>query len=353
MAVVKPFKAWRPTPSFVKDIACLPYDVVDTKKAKLILKDQENSFIKVIRPEADFAHEISIYDELVYAKGRQNLLDFFSSHVFEKENDFAIYIYQLTWQNKIINGIFGCVAVQDYDDGVILKHELTRPEKENDRTKHILHQKAHSEPVMLTYEANPTINQFIQTEKLNIPLYQFIADDNTEHCIWKTTNFERVISAFEAINHLYIADGHHRCASASRVAKTVDINKHADALYFPAVLFPMDELKILAYNRIILSVEDNFIDILGKNFSVQENAPTKPTKPGNISLYYESKWYGITLPQSKFKSIDAQLDVSRLQEFILDPILDIKNQRTNKNISFIGGISSIEENPFRKEPLKL
>ncbi len=261
MAILKPFKAWRPKPEFVTEIACLPYDVVHTDEARVILQEHENSFMKVIRPEADFEDQISSYADEVYTKGRENLHAFLSSDFFEQEDEDSFYVYRLQWHDKVKTGIFGCVSVPDYDNGVILKHELTRPVKEDDRTKHIVTQEAHAEPVMLTFQTTSLIRGLLKETTNNPPLYQFMVEDEVEHSIWKLDQIDTVIEEFGKINHLYVADGHHRCASASRAAKETDTSNHPDVLRFPAVLFPIDEVQILAYNRIVFNVDKITINI--------------------------------------------------------------------------------------------
>ncbi len=342
MAFLNPFKAWRPKPEFVSEIACLPYDVVHTEEAKLILQEQATSFMKVIRPEADFDEQIDSYANEVYVKGRENLHSFLSSNLFEQENEDSFYVYRLKWHNKVKTGIFGCVSVEDYDNGVILKHELTRPIKEDDRTKHIVTQEAHAEPVMLTFRSTEFIRETLKEATNNSPLFQFVVEDEVEHSIWKLDKIDAIVNEFSKIDHFYVADGHHRCASASRAAKETDVEDHPDVMRFPAVLFPIDEVQILAYNRIVFNVDGDFIEKLKNTFSVTENAIPKPEKPGEIRFYYLGKWYGVDLPVSKHSDIESQLDVARLQEFILDPLLGITDQRTDKNISFVGGVHGIE-----------
>lgn len=343
MTVIKPFKAWRPKPDFVTEIACLPYDVVHSDEARIVIEEQKNSFMKVIRPEADFKESISTYADEVYVKGRENLMSFLSSETFEQEHEESLYVYRLQWHDKVKTGIFGCVTVDDYDNGIILKHELTRPDKEDDRTKHIVTQQAHAEPVMLTFSSSEEIRTILFEATQQQPLYQFMVEDEVEHSIWKLDQNEAIITAFQSIEHLYVADGHHRCASASRAAKETDIGKHPKVLNFPAVLFPIDEVQILAYNRIVIRVDKNFIERLSKEYEIQQDVEPVPEYPGEIRFYFKSNWYGIKLPPSKFSDIESQLDVARLQEFILDPYFGITDQRTDKNISFVGGVHGIEE----------
>jgi len=343
MATLRPFKAWRPHPDLVSEIACLPYDVVHTPEAKGILEKNPGSFMKVIRPESDFQESISTYAPEVYERGKENLLAFLESDSFVQESERSLYVYRIKWQEKVKTGIFGCVSVADYDNGVILKHELTRPDKEDDRTKHIITQKAHAESVILTFRSNEAIRNILRQTTLTEPLYQFNVEDDVEHTIWKMEDHASMISVFDDIQTLYVADGHHRCASASRAAKEVNIAAHPEVEYFPAVLFPLDEVQILAYNRLIYKTSDDIIEKLKLNFSIAENAHPLPDQPGEVRFYYASKWYGLSLPASKHSDIESQLDIARLQEFILEPFFGIVDQRTDTNLAFEGGFHGIEE----------
>lgn len=343
MAALFPFKAWRPHPDYVTEISCLPYDVVHTADAREILGNHPKSYMKVVRPEADFPNNISTYADEVYEKGRDNLSSFLASDLFFQDENPSLYVYQLKWNDKVKTGIVGCVSVSDYDEGIILKHELTRPDKEDDRTRHIVTQQAHNEPVMLTFHSNDLIRNILSEATLNTPLYQFMVEDDVEHSIWKLEDHTVITDEFAKIENLYVADGHHRCASASRAAKEVDQDHHPNVKQFPAVLFPIDEVQILAYNRIILDVDDSTIQKLMSDFNVVENAAPEPDQPNEIRFYYKSTWFGLTLPGSRHSDIESQLDVARLQEFILEPYFRISDQRTDKNISFVGGVHGIEE----------
>ena len=241
-------------------------------------------------------------------------------------------------------GIFGCVSVEDYNNNVIVKHELTRPDKEDDRTKHILTQQAHAEPVMMTFRDNASVASFMnEFMDNNDPIYDFTAEDNVEHTVWKVDNSGTLVEAFKNIPNIYIADGHHRCASAARAAKEqASQNPTHDGTeaynFFPAVLVPMDQMKILAYNRIIFSIPDNFIKQLQEDFDLEKKAKPIPPKKGMISLYLNDNWYGLTLKDPVKNDPASKLDISLLQDQILEPLLGIKDQRTDPNIDFVGGI---------------
>ncbi|GAB5410809.1 MAG: DUF1015 family protein [Balneolaceae bacterium] len=348
MAIIKPFRAFRPKPEFAQMISSVPYDIVSTQEALELTKGKPTNFLHVIRPEIDFPLETDIYDEKVYQKGKENLNLLLNSDSFIQEESESLYIYQINWGDFSQTGVFGCVSVNDYDHERILKHELTRPDKEDDRTKHILTQQAHAEPVMLTFKDDSTINLFIDEAIKKEPIYEFITDEGAEHIIWKAESYEALVRAFSDIPNFYIADGHHRCASASRVAYEMESTnpKHTgmeDYNFFPAVLFPQSKMNILSYNRIIYTVPENFLEELEIRFSIEKNAQPSPTKKGCVSLYINGKWFGIELPESTKKDSASQLDIARLQEFMLEPLLNITNQRTDGNINFIGGIRGFKE----------
>ncbi|MEQ8523823.1 DUF1015 family protein [Gracilimonas sp.] len=349
MAVVKPFKAWRPQPDFAPEVACVPYDVINTKEAKDLAKGKQNSFLHVIRPEIDLPEKTSVYDARVYEKGRENLHTLLNSDAFLQEESDALYIYRLIMKGRSQTGIFGCVSVDDYNTDVILKHELTRPDKEDDRTKHIITQEAHAEPVMLTFRDAGSVTSFMNNHiDQNEPVYDLITEDGIQHTIWKVESSETLVSEFQKIPKLYVADGHHRCASAARAAKEYasqnpEHNGSEEYNFFPAVLFPMDQMEILAYNRIVFSIPDNFLKQLENKFTVQKKAKPVPPKKGMVSFYVNDNWYGITLKPSEHTDPASQLDISLLQNQILTPILDIKDQRTDPNIDFVGGIRGTDE----------
>ena len=347
MAILKPFKAWHPTPDVVQKVSSVPYDVISTAEAKELAKNNPDSFLHVIRPEIDVPKETDIYDQLVYNKGKEHLDRLLSSGQFVQEKEEALYIYRITWNTHSQTGIFSCVNTKEYDHGIIVKHELTRPDKEDDRTKHILTQQAHAEPVMLTFECTDDIEALIEKETSTKPIYDFRVNE-MQHTIWKVINAESFILAFSEIPKIYIADGHHRCASASRAAQEMasqnpDHSGREEYNFFPAVLFPKREVHILAYNRIVYTVDSNFIELLSNSFSITSDNHPVPKEKGTVSLYYQGIWYGLTLPESTKTDESSKLDVARLQEFIFKPFLNITDQRTDKNVYFVGGIRGTKE----------
>lgn len=348
MAVIHPFNAWRPKTDDVEQIACVPYDVISVEEARTMAADNPKSFLHVVRPEIDLPKGTNPYHDDVYNQGAENLKQLITDGTLTQDKEACIYIYQLIRKGRRQTGIFTCVSVDDYDNEVILKHELTRPKKEDDRTKHILSQQAHAEPVMLTYKDDRQVQNLIDEVVQTDPLFDFEADDGVVHKIWKTAHTNHFVKTFEDISNLYIADGHHRCKAASRAAKTKEQendNHTGDEAYnfFPAVIFPMSNMHIMAYNRVIHSVPGNFYETLDNKFDLlPANDPT-PSEKGNICIYINGQWYSMQLPITDNPNSVEQLDVHRLQEHLLAPLLDITDPRRDDNISFVGGIRGTEE----------
>lgn len=349
MAILHPFKAWHPSPEQVVQISCPPYDVISTTEAREKAQGNPKSFLHVIRPEIDLPEGMPFNADAVYKKGAENLQKFIDEGVLEQDQTNALYIYQLVWKGETQTGIFGCVSVDDYDNDIILEHELTRPDKEDDRTRHIVDQQAHAEPVMLTCNDTVGIKAFIDDFSANHdPLFNFTTDDGITHRLWKVADTEKLATVFTNLDHLYIADGHHRCKSASRAAhqerkKERTYSGQEEFNFFPAVIFPMSEMNILPYNRIVFEVPDNFKDRLNEQFAIESDAEDTPVKKGDICLYINGSWCKVTLPEAGDPSSVEQLDVHRLQEFILEPMLGIKDPRRDENIAFVGGIRGAKE----------
>ncbi len=344
MAIIHPFKAWRPKEESVEEVACVPYDVIDTDEARELAEGKSNSFLHVIRPEIDLPEGTPYNDDQVYKKGRENLKKLLDSDLFEQEEEESLYVYQLIFEGRVQTGLFTCVSVDDYDHDVILKHELTRPAKEDDRTRHVLEQEAHAEPVMLTFKDRQDITRLARDMvDGQDPLFDFTASDGVQHTIWKVEDPKEFVDRFDKIEHLYVADGHHRCKSASRAAEELQKNndQHTgdeEYNFFPAVLFSMDQMHIMSYNRVVYDVPDDFFEKLRERVKLTKNADPKPKEKGNISIYYKGSWYGMELPIAENPTSVEKLDVARLQDHILEPLLDISDPRRDENIDFVGGI---------------
>lgn len=348
MITIHPFKAWRPEPENVEEVACVPYDVINTEEARELAENRPKSFLHVIRPEIGLKPGVDLYDDRVYGKGAENLKRFIREGVLKQPDPATVYLYQQKQDDHVQTGLYACVSVKDYDEDRILKHELTRPDKEDDRTRHIIEQQAHAEPVMLTYRPNDRIHRQIQqTMEIRQPLYAFTAVDGVEHRVWKLEDPRELIEGFRDIDRLYVADGHHRCKSASRAAEKLRKNPETytdeEFEFFPAVIFPMDELRILAYNRLVHQVPPRFLEQLSQQFDLKEDSAPEPGEKGSVSLYIDGRWYGLQLPRPEDGSSVEQLDVARLHRYLLQPLLGIEDQRRDKNVSFVGGIRGTRE----------
>jgi uncharacterized protein (DUF1015 family) len=344
MATVLPFRALRPAPGHAEEVASVPYDVINTDEARSLARGKPRSFLHVIRPEIDLPEGTDEHDDRVYEQGAEALRRFAASDAFVTEDEPAFYVYRLVMDGRPQTGIFGLVTVEEYDDDTILKHEKTRPDKEDDRTRHIVTQRAHAEPVMLTYRGTQPINVLVREAMQGDPLYGFTATDGVRHEIWRMPDADAVREAFADVPKLYVADGHHRSAAASRAANALPDNDEARA--FMAVLFPYEEMVIMPYNRVVYELPDGpaaFLDTLRERFDLNDRAPAAPAKPGHVSLYLNGRWVGLALPETERDTVADTLDVARLSEYLLEPLLGITDPRTDSNIGFVGGIRGTKE----------
>lgn len=359
MASIKPFKAVRPNSEAAYKVAALPYDVYNRQEAKEAVKDNELSFLRIDRAETQFPDNVNTYAPEVYLKAKEIFEEMVNNGTFITDNDRCYYIYQLSMNGRKQTGIVACASIDDYINNVIKKHENTRKEKEKDRIQHIEALSAQTGPVFLAYRSQKCINDIVERviseEKA---LYNFTADDGVGHIVWKITDIEDITTienAFAAINDIYIADGHHRAASAVKAGlKKREACKSYDGTeefnYFLSVLFPDESLMIMDYNRSVKDLnglsECEFMDKVNAYFSIVKLDDAKhPSKKGEIAMYLNKNWYMLTTKKDLIKAKDAveALDVSVLQDYILDPVLGIKEPRTDPRIDFIGGIRGLEE----------
>ncbi len=350
MSLLYPFRAVRPVSEKVAEVASPPYDVVSTEEARQLAAGKPWSFLHVIRPEIDLPEGTDEHDEAVYARGAENLRRFRESPVFVQDPEPALYVYRQQMGDHVQTGIFGCVPVAAYEDGRIVRHEKTRPDKEADRTRHILEQRAHAEPVMLTYPDQPAIDERVARITKGTPLYDFVADDGVRHTVWKVEDPSELLEAFRTVERVYVADGHHRCAAAARAAAVLREQEPpreglAEYEIFPAVLFPMSQLQILPYHRVVRRLPmspEEFLQALEARMKVERNVvdPVPPAK-GTITLYLDGSWHRVELPPTQRGTVADQLDVARLNEHILEPILGITDPRTDPNLDFVGGIRGL------------
>ncbi|HEV2904154.1 MAG TPA: DUF1015 family protein, partial [Pyrinomonadaceae bacterium] len=355
MAVIRPFNALRPAAEPAPYVAAVPYDVVNTDEARALASGNPWSFLHVSRPEIDLPDGTPIYSDEVYAKAVTNFDRLKKECPLEQESEASLYLYRLIMGNHEQIGVVACCSVDEYDSDVIRKHERTRRDKEDDRTRHILVLRAQTGPVFLTYRAQPNIDSLVnEALQQNQPLYDFVANDDIRHTIWRIPNAGAFVEAFAGVPNLYIADGHHRAASASRAR--AQLKEHGFSFigseeynFFQCVIFPDKQLQILPYNRIVRDLSgvspSDFLARVREVFTVTDNATPSPNERGRWSMYLDGRWYGLGLPDgaSRPEGVVESLDVSILQDRVLDPILGIKDVRTDKRIDFVGGIRGTDE----------
>lgn len=367
MAEVKAFRCVRPNPDAVHEVAALPYDVYDRAEARAAVQGHPLSFLNIDRPETQFDESCDMYADAVYQKAREMLEEELHDGVFLEDEKPAFFVYEQTVESGVLadcmpghsqTGIVGCSSVDDYLQGVVRKHENTREEKERDRIRHVDSLSAQTGPIFLSYRSNDRLKELMETAKRQAPLYDFVSDDGIRHRVWKiddAARVEEISTAFAALPASYIADGHHRAASAVKVAlkrraEHPDYNGSEEFNYFLSVLFPDDALEILPYNRVVsdlgaLSAEDFLLEV-DAAFSIRDCGETAvhPERKGVIGMYLDHHWYELTAreelrPEDPVES----LDVAFLQNTILAPVLNIEDPRTCERIRFIGGIRGTEE----------
>ncbi len=354
MAVLHPFSALRPPAERAKQVSSVPYDVVNTEEARQLAANNPLSFLHVSRPEIDLPDGTDIHSDSVYNKALDNFQNLIKSCPLETEAVPSIYLYRLIMGEHEQIGVVACCSVDEYDTDVIRKHERTRRDKEDDRTRHMRVLRAQTGPVFLTYRARRDIDTMVMETMMANALYDFTADDGIQHTIWRVPDPVRFVQTFRDVPYLYIADGHHRAASASRARaelKEQNSNHTGDEEYnfFLAVIFPDDQLQILPYNRVVRDLngqsKDEFLSDVKRVFEVSENGAPTAKAPGNWSMYLNNQWYGLSLPANapKPEGAVASLDVALLQDRLLDPILGIKDVRTDKRIDFVGGLRGTKE----------
>lgn len=358
MAIVKPFQCVRPDEASAHLVAALPYDVYNRKEACEITAANPKSFLNIDRPETQFSDDVDTYDSRVYEKARELLNAWVSDGTLLKDNREAYYIYELVMNGRSQTGIVACSSIDDYAQGIIKKHENTREEKELDRICHVDRTDAQTGPIFLAYRSKKAINEIVERVTATKPLYDFTAEDGVSHKIWQVSDAETVLEieqAFQGVPSTYIADGHHRAASAVKVGlKRRDENPgytgEEPFNFFLSVLFPDEQLMIMPYNRVVKDLnglsEEEYLKQVEEAFVVEavgDDAYSPDTK-GSFGMYLNKKWYRLTIKDS-FVSKDPVkgLDVSLLQDHLLNPVLGVKDPRIDKRIDFIGGIRGLKE----------
>ncbi|GBC80509.1 hypothetical protein HRbin09_01749 [bacterium HR09] len=354
MSDIWPFRALRPRPELAAEVAAPPYDVVSSEEARQLARGKPYSFLHINKPEIDLPSEVDLYDDRVYAQGARNLRRFMAEGVFVREQEPRFYVYQQSMGSHVQAGVVAAVSVAEYDAGLIKRHELTRKDKEDDRTRHVDELNANDEPVFLTYRQLAAVDALVNQVRASAPLYDFVAADGIGHRVWAVpTELSAALQkAFQQVPALYVADGHHRTAAAARVgrerkAKNPHHRGDEPYNYFMAVLFPHNQLQILDYNRVVkdlggLSAEA-FLSKVAEKFRVEKASSGRPEKPHQFGMHLQGQWYRLEAIPGTFRADDpiGSLDVSILQENLLAPVLGIADPRTDKRIDFIGGIRGL------------
>ncbi|MBQ7491733.1 MAG: DUF1015 domain-containing protein [Clostridia bacterium] len=358
MAVVRPFRAVRPTPELVDKVAALPYDVMNSQEAREYVKGNPYSFMRIDRAEINLPEDTDMYSQLVYETAASRLNDMKKQGVYQKDAKPCYYIYRQIMDGRAQTGIVACAGVDDYQNNVVKKHELTLAKKEDDRCNHVDFCDANTGPIFLTYKADPTVNAVVEKTVAKAPVYDFDNAGVRQTCwvVDDDADIAAIQGAFAKMNALYIADGHHRCASAVRVARkrrvqNPDYTGQEEFNFFLCVLFPDEQLAIMDYNRVVADLNGNseaaFLAKVSEKFDVEQLGKAAPhvTEKHTFGMYLGGQWWKLTAKAGTFDANDvvAQLDVSILQQNLLTPILGIGDPRTDKRIDFVGGIRGLGE----------
>ena len=358
MAVIRPFKAIRPVKEFVDKIAALPYDVMNSEEAREMVKDNPYSFLHVDKAEVDLPLDVDVYDEKVYAKAKENLDKMIDTGLYMEDEKPNYYIYRQVMKGRSQTGFVACASIDDYSNNIIKKHELTREDKEIDRINHLYNCEAHTGPIFLTYREDKNISNIVNEWIKKEPIYDFKAEDGVAHTIWiidDEDTVNKLQELFKSVKYLYIADGHHRTASAAKVGHIKRAEKDSytgeeEFNFFLSISYPDSELEVLDYNRTVkdlngLSTEEFFKKIEEKFEVIESDEQVKPKEKHTFGMYLEKQWYLLKAKSGIFNPEDPvdRLDVSILQNNLLRPILGIDNPRKSKRIKFIGGIRGLNE----------
>ncbi|MBQ8210100.1 MAG: DUF1015 domain-containing protein [Clostridia bacterium] len=359
MSVIRPFRAIRPTKEYASKVAALPYDVMNSKEAKEMAKENPCSFLHVDKAEIDLPDGTYIYDEKVYLKARENLDKLSADGICRQDDEPKLYIYRQIMNGRAQTGIVGCASIDDYMNNIIKKHELTRADKEADRINHVDYCDANTGPIFLTYRGKDAIDAVVAKYTATEPEYDFTTDDGIVNTVWvvaEQADIDALVNEFANVPYLYIADGHHRAASAVKVGmKRRKANPDYDGTeefnFFLAVYFKSDDLAIMDYNRLIADKNSmataEILEKIGENFTVEKHGKGayKPEAKHTFGMYIDNEWYKLTAKNGAFDETDPvdRLDVSILQKNVITPVFGIDDPRTDKRIDFVGGIRGLAE----------
>jgi uncharacterized protein (DUF1015 family) len=357
MSSLKPFRAYRPRPERARDVASFPYDVISSAEARELARGNPHSFLHVCKPEIDLDPSVDVHDDRVYAQGRANLRRLIDEGTLVRDPAPCLYVYQQRMGEHVQAGLVGLCSVREYEQDLIKKHEHTRPDKEDDRTRHVTESNANGEPVFLTYRARADIDALVGAAQARPPVYDFVATDGIGHALWVVSEpgeIAALTQAFADVPCLYVADGHHRTAAAVRHgqamrAKHPGAGPEAPFEHFMAVVFPHDRLQILDYNRVVRDLNglssEQFLARVEERFTVNPATTARPEAPRTFGLYLDGRWRRLTARPGTYPADDPVrgLDVSILQDNLLNPVLGIANPRTDQRIDFVGGIRGTAE----------
>ena len=356
---IKPFRALRPVAEKAAQVASRPYDVLDSREARIEAGDNSCSFLRVVKPEITLPEDTDPYGQQVYAAGRDNFQRMLDAGIFFQEDQECLYVYELVREGRSQSGIVACAWVEDYTEDRIRKHELTRPDKEQDRVNHIRASMMNAEPVFLAYRSNAALDTVVAEIRQGLPVYDFSADDGVVHRLWVVSDpriIDTIVAAFRDIPATYVADGHHRTAAAARVGVELKGNnpRHSgleEYNYFLAVHFPAEQLHILDYNRVVRDLNglspEEFIERISRAFTIEKKGKAcyKPAAHHEIGMYLDGNWYALQAKDNTYDDADpiGVLDNTILSQQILGPVLGITDLRADRRIDFVGGIRGLEE----------
>ncbi|MBP7147934.1 MAG: DUF1015 domain-containing protein [Acidobacteria bacterium] len=357
MSRIKPFRAFRPRPELARRVASPPYDVISSDEARQMARGNPETFLHVAKPEIDLDPSLSLYDDRVYARGAQNLRRLIDEKILVRDPAPCLYVYQQRMGAHVQAGLVGLCSVAEYERDLIKKHEHTRKDKEDDRTRHVTECNANAEPVFLTYRAVRAIDEIVDRVRARPAAYDFASDDGIGHAVWVVDDpaeIDALVRLFGEIPALYVADGHHRTAAAVRngqKARASNPHPTGEEPYesFMAVVFPHDQLQILDYNRVVKDLNGlspaSFLERLAGKFAVEPAEQPRPRAPRSFGMYLDGRWYRLEARPGTFPADDPVrgLDVSILQDNLLAPVLGIADPRTDKRIDFVGGIRGTAE----------